>query len=86
MKWVGNNTKSEVFIVNSNHYCDMKIVFDVGGVSSYFLEEKLNIDHTRAVNIVDQMELLGLVGTLKGSSLREVLIDKDEWQRLYGRA
>lgn len=62
----------------------MKIVFEEGRANASSLEEKMSIDHSRAVNIVDQMELLGLVGLMNGSDSRKILIDKDEWQRLCG--
>ncbi len=51
-----------------------------GSVS--LLQRRLMIGYGRASRLVDQMYAAGIVGEYKGSQAREVLIAKDEWEKL----
>ncbi len=51
-----------------------------GSVS--LLQRKLTIGYSRASRLIDQMYTSGIVGEYKGSQAREVLLTRDEWEKL----
>ena len=54
-----------------------------GSVS--LLQRVLGIGYGRAARLIDFMAEDGIVGSYKGSSAREVLVDADKWDQMRGR-
>ena len=73
-----NNVEDKVF-------CDaVDLVISEGIASVSLLQRRLGIGYPHAARIIDKMEKMGYVGPFLGSKPREVLIDKDEWERIKG--
>ncbi len=47
------------------------------------LQRRFRIGYTRAARIVEMMEERGIVGALNGAKPREILITKDEVERMF---
>ena len=60
----------------------VEIILDTRQASVSWLQRRLKLGYSRAARIVDQMEELGVVGPHKGSAPRDVLITKDEWEKM----
>jgi len=56
----------------------VKVVLDTRQASSSVLQRRLRIGYARAARLIDMMEAEGIVGPLKGSKGREILIDSYE--------
>ncbi|MCK5595112.1 DNA translocase FtsK [bacterium] len=56
----------------------VKVVLDTHQASSSVLQRRLRIGYARAARLIDMMEAEGIVGSLKGSKGREILIDSYE--------
>jgi len=56
----------------------VKVVLDTRQASSSVLQRRLRIGYARAARLIDMMEAEGIVGQLKGSKGREILIDSYE--------
>ncbi|MCK4401609.1 hypothetical protein KAW08_04835 [bacterium] len=56
----------------------VKLVLDTRQASSSVLQRRLRIGYARAARLIDMMEAEGIVGPLKGSKGREILIDSYE--------
>lgn len=50
--------------------------------STSMIQRKMNIGYNRAERLMQQLELLGIVGPVRGTSPREVLIDEDTFYEL----
>ena len=71
--------------VEDKVFCDaVDLVISVGIASVSLLQRRLGIGYPHAARIIDKMERMGYVGPFLGSKPREVLIDKDEWERIKG--
>ena len=55
------------------------IIFEAGHVSVPIIKERLNIGYAHAARIVDEMEANGIVGPFQGSTPRDILITKAQW-------
>lgn len=65
----------------NNLYPDaVEIVVNTGMASVSMLQRRLNLDYSRAVRLMDQMEKAGIVGPFRGSKPREVFMTKEAWQ------
>ena len=54
----------------------VNIVLASGIASSSTLQRRLRLGYTRAARIIDQMEAEGIVGPLRGSKPRDILVDR----------
>lgn len=62
------------------------IVVESKQASVSMLQRRLKLGYTRAARIVDQMEERGVVGAFEGSKPRAVLVTKQQWDEMRGRA
>lgn len=58
------------------------IVLDTGQASVSMLQRRLKLGYSRAARLVDQMEHRGYVGPFEGSRPRQILISREQWQKL----
>ncbi|MDZ7838269.1 MAG: FtsK/SpoIIIE domain-containing protein [Actinomycetota bacterium] len=63
-------------------YDALEAVVDFGHASASLLQRKLKLGYSRAARIIDQLEEKGLVSGYDGSKAREVLISKDDMQKI----
>ena len=63
-------------------YDALKAVVEYGHASASLLQRKLKLGYSRAARIIDQLEEKGLISGYDGSKPREVLIDKQELDRI----
>jgi len=66
-----------------------KLAIEQGELSTTFLQRRLSVGFARAGKMVDELELLGIVGPKNGSKAREVLVGSDymeseEWIQFFG--
>ena len=61
----------------------IEIVIDAGQASISMLQRRLRIGYARAARLIDEMEVRGIVSGFEGSKPRNVLITRDEFERLY---
>ena len=61
----------------------IEIVLDAGQASISMLQRRLRIGYARAARLIDEMEVRGIVSGFEGSKPRNVLITRDEFERLY---
>lgn len=47
------------------------------------LQRRLRIGYARAARLIDEMEIRGIVSGFEGSKPRNVLITRDEYEKLY---
>jgi len=62
----------------------LEIVVETRQASVSHLQRRLRVGFTRAGRLVDMMEQRGFVGPHQGSKSREVLLTREEFQRLFG--
>ncbi|MDD3818974.1 MAG: DNA translocase FtsK [Actinomycetota bacterium] len=65
-------------------YEALRVVVDFGHASASLLQRRLRIGYSRAARIIDQMEDRGMVSGYDGSKPREVLISKEDLNKLLG--
>lgn len=58
------------------------IVLEMGQASVSMLQRQLKLGYGRAARLVDQMEQKGVVGPFEGSKPRQILITKNQWQKM----
>lgn len=58
------------------------LIVGSGRGSVSLLQRRLEVGYSRASRLVDQMYAAGIVGEYKGSQAREVLVTRDEWEKL----
>lgn len=63
----------------------VRLVVTSGYASTSMLQRRFKIGYTRAARLVDTMEEQGIVGALDGSKPREVMIGKDDLDRIFGK-
>ena len=61
----------------------VRLVVNNGQASTSMLQRRFRIGYTRAARIVEMMEEKGIVGPLNGAKPREILVSKDEVERLF---
>jgi S-DNA-T family DNA segregation ATPase FtsK/SpoIIIE len=64
----------------------VRLVVNNGQASTSMLQRRFRIGYTRAARIVEVMEERGIVGGLNGAKPREILVSKDEVERLFNPA
>lgn len=57
----------------------IEFVVDAGQVSTSLLQRGMKVSYTRAGQLIEEMEKLGIIGPHNGSKPREVLITYKEW-------
>lgn len=61
-------------------------VLEAGQASVSMLQLQLKLGYARAARIVDEMEEKGIIGPFMGSKPRNILITKEQWQRIRSQA
>lgn len=64
---MNKSLKQAIELVTKNNIC-----------SPSFLQRKMAIGYNKTIEIIDDMEELGIVGPFRGSKPREVLMSEDE--------
>lgn len=62
----------------------VRLVVMNGHASTSLLQRRFKIGYTRAARLIDMMEQRGIVGPLDGAKPREILISRDEMERMFG--
>lgn len=62
----------------------VRIFLESGQASISLLQRRLRIGYARAARLVDLMESRGIVGAYEGSKARSLLIDWDDYHRIFG--
>lgn len=62
----------------------VRLVVNNGQASTSMLQRRFRVGYTRAARIVELMEERGIVGPLNGAKPREILISRDEAERMFG--
>ena len=60
----------------------LELVIDSGKASVSMLQRRFRIGYNRAARIVDIMEEMGVVGPQDGSSPRQVIMTREEFEQL----
>ena len=63
-------------------YEALEIAMDAGELSTSALQRRLSLGYGRAAKIIDQMEMMGVVGPKDGQKARKVLISRQEYQEM----
>ena len=63
----------------------VRLVVTSGYASTSMLQRRFKIGYTRAARLVDTMEEQGIVGPLDGSKPREVMIGKEDLDRIFSK-
>ncbi len=61
----------------------VRLVANNGQASTSMLQRRFRVGYTRAARIVEMMERRGIVGPLDGARPREILVSKDEVERMF---
>ena len=80
------NAQNQAF-ENANSYDEMipecvEAIFEAGSCSVSMLQRRIKLGYSRAANIVDQLEELGVVGPYEGAKPRSAIIDRTSWERI----
>ena len=62
-----------------------KLFIENGQASISLLQRRFRIGYNRAARIIDQMEQKGIVGGYEGSKPRQILINLDDYDQLFGK-
>ncbi len=57
----------------------IKFVIDSGQASTSMLQRRLRVGYARAGRMIDEMEMMGIIGPYQGAKPREVLITYQDW-------
>lgn len=60
----------------------VEIVLETGQASVSMLQRRLELNYSRAARLIDQMECRGYVGPFEGSRPRQILISREQWEKL----
>lgn len=60
--------------------CAVEIIFETGQASVSMLQRRMNLDYSTAVNIIAQLEDIGVVGSFNGSVPRKILITRAAYE------
>ena len=59
-----------------------EVVINMGKASASLLQRKLRVGYSRAASIIDQLEEIGVVGPANGSKPREILVTKQQLEKM----
>ena len=62
-----------------------KLFIENGQASISILQRRFRIGYNRAARIIDQMERKGIIGGYEGSKPRQILINLDDFDNIFGR-
>lgn len=62
----------------------VRLLLETGHASISLLQRRLRIGYTRAARLIDIMEARGIVGGYEGSKPRNVLINWDDYKKMFG--
>ena len=60
----------------------LKVILETGQASVSMLQRRLKLGYARAARIMDEMEEKGIVGPFEGSKPRQLLITREQWERM----
>lgn len=60
----------------------VEVILEVGQASVSMLQRRLKLGYARAARLMDQMEEKGIVGPSEGAKPRQILITRDQWERM----
>lgn len=60
----------------------VEVVLETGQASASMLQRRLKLGYSRAARLVDRMEDWGIVGPFDGSKPRQLLITREQWQKM----
>ncbi|MGI6169837.1 MAG: DNA translocase FtsK, partial [Christensenellales bacterium] len=61
----------------------VEIVLDSGQASISMIQRRLRVGYARAARLIDEMELMGIVSGFEGSKARRVLIEREDYERMF---
>jgi S-DNA-T family DNA segregation ATPase FtsK/SpoIIIE len=61
-----------------------RLVIETGSASVSMLQRRLRVGYTRAGRLIDMLERRGIVGPWEGSKPRQILIDPEDYEQLFG--
>jgi len=64
----------------------VRVVLETGQASISMLQRRLRVGYARAARLMDMMEARGFVGGPEGTKPRAILINWEEYRRLFGEA
>ncbi|MDN5347733.1 MAG: segregation ATPase FtsK/SpoIIIE, family [Clostridia bacterium] len=63
----------------------VRVILETGQASISMLQRRLRIGYTRAARLMDMMEARGMVSGYEGTKPREILINWEEYERIFGK-
>lgn len=81
-KKVGGDEIDAEESLDPKFYEALEIAMDSGEISTSALQRRLSLGYGRAAKIIDQMEMMNVVGPKDGQKARKVLISRQEYQEL----
>ena len=60
----------------------VEVILETGQASVSMLQRRLKLGYARAARIMDEMEEKGIVGPFEGSKPRQLLITREQWERM----
>ncbi|MCS6777344.1 MAG: DNA translocase FtsK [Chloroherpetonaceae bacterium] len=79
----GSGSRTEEEVDDALFERAVRLVVNNGQASTSMLQRRFRIGYARAARIVEMMEERGIVGPLNGAKPREILVSKDEVERLF---
>ncbi len=77
IKSVENNIDYDPYL-----YEVIESILELEEVTTLFIQKRFKVGYARATRILEQMEERGIISKYEGSKPREVLITKEEWEKL----
>ena len=60
----------------------VEVLLETGQASVSMLQRRLKLGYARAARIMDELEEKGIVGPFEGSKPRQMLITREQWERM----
>ena len=57
----------------------IELVIEEGQASTSMLQRRFHLGYARSERLIDEMELLGVIGSYQGAKPREILMTYEEW-------
>ncbi len=61
----------------------MKTALEYGQASASMFQRRLRVGYSRASRLIDEMEQRGIVSAFEGSKSRNVLITREDYERMF---